>query len=53
MMHPPGPMLDSEFGRIQIFFAVLTLLLLFAAGQVARGFHHLEGQRVKGEVDIN
>ncbi len=42
VMHPPGPMLESEFGRIQIFFAGLTLLMLLAAWQLARWFHHLE-----------
>jgi hypothetical protein len=49
VMHPPGPMLDSEFGRIQIFFIVLSGLLLFAAWQVARWFQLLEGRRVKDE----
>ena len=24
VMHPPGPMLESDFGRIQIFFYILT-----------------------------
>jgi hypothetical protein len=38
VMHPPGPMLESDFGRIQIFFSVLTLILLFAVWQVARLF---------------
>ena len=42
VMHPPGPMLESDFGRIQVFFSVLTFLLFFAAWQVARLFHKLE-----------
>jgi hypothetical protein len=42
VMHPPGPMLDSEFGRIQIFFIILSGLLLFAAWQVARWLHNLD-----------
>jgi len=42
IMHPPGPMLESDFGRIQVFFLVLTLLLFSAAWQVARLFHKLE-----------
>jgi hypothetical protein len=36
VMHPPGPMLESEFGHIQIFFYTLTLLLIFTAWQFAR-----------------
>jgi hypothetical protein len=42
VMHPPGPMLESEFGRIQIFFMILTGLLIFAAWQVTRLFKNLE-----------
>jgi len=42
VMHPPGPMLESDFGRIQVFFIVLTLLLFSTAWQVARLFHKLE-----------
>ena len=41
VMHPPGPMLESDFGRIQIFFYTLTLLLFFTAWQVARFFHQI------------
>jgi hypothetical protein len=50
VMHPPGPMLESEFGRIQIFFVLLTLLLLFSAWQIARLFHKMEtgGIQTKG-----
>jgi hypothetical protein len=43
VMHPPGPMVESTFGRIQIFFLALTLLLVFAAWQVARWFRKAEG----------
>lgn len=42
VMHPPGPMLESEFGRIQIFFYTLTLLLLFTAWQVTRFLHKID-----------
>jgi hypothetical protein len=45
VMHPPGPMLESDFGRIQVFFSTLTLFLLFAAWQVARLFHRLESRK--------
>lgn len=47
VMHPPGPMLESDFGRIQIFFYFLTLVLLFAAWQVARLFQKLESRKVE------
>ncbi|HBX68081.1 MAG TPA: hypothetical protein DEH25_01475 [Chloroflexi bacterium] len=49
VMHPPSPMLDSDFGRIQIFFGALTLLLLFAAFQMARGFLKMDGSGPKTE----
>lgn len=42
VMHPPAPMLESDFGRIQFFFAGLTVLSLLAAWQVARWFISLE-----------
>ena len=42
VMHPPGPMVESEFGRIQLFFGGLTLLTILAAWQVARWFNTLE-----------
>jgi len=45
VMHPPSPMLDSGFGRIQFFFAALTLLLIFAAWQIARLFYGLRTKR--------
>ena len=41
VMHPPGPMVESDFGRIQLFFGALTALLIFAALQVARLFRKL------------
>jgi hypothetical protein len=49
VMHPPGPMLESDFGRIQIFFLTLNGLLIFAAWQVARWFYQLEGDKAKEE----
>jgi hypothetical protein len=49
VMHPPGPMLESDFGRIQIFFYTLTLLLFFTAWQVARWFRQFEGKKSKLE----
>ena len=42
VMHPPGPMLKSDFGRIQIFFYILNLLLFFSAWQVARWFRNFD-----------
>lgn len=42
VMHPPGPMVESEFGRIQLFFGGLTLLTILAAWKVARWFKSLE-----------
>jgi hypothetical protein len=51
VMHPPGPMLESEFGRIQIFFIILTGLLFFAAWQVTRLFKSLENPN-GGSSDI-
>ena len=47
VMHPPSPMLESDFGRIQIFFYSLTLLLFFAAWQVARWLWRGESGRMK------
>lgn len=49
IMHPPGPMLESEFGRIQIFFIILSGILFFAAWQVARWFYQLESRNLRGE----
>jgi len=45
VMHPPGPMLESDFGRIQIFFIILSGLLLFAAWQVARWFYNIDTKK--------
>jgi hypothetical protein len=42
VMHPPGPMLESDFGRIQLFFYSLTLLLLFTAWQFTRWMRTLD-----------
>lgn len=39
VMHPPGPMLESNFSWIQVYFAGLTLLACLAAWQVARWFY--------------
>ena len=47
VMHPPGPMLESDFGRIQVFFIILTLLLLFTAWQFARWMIELDKKRGK------
>jgi hypothetical protein len=47
VMHPPGPMLESDFGRIQVFFATLTLLLLFTAWQFTRWVKELDHKRGK------
>ena len=47
VMHPPGPMLESDFGRIQVFFIILTLLLLFTAWQFARWMMALDNKRQK------
>jgi hypothetical protein len=47
VMHPPGPMLESDFGRIQIFFSILTLSLFFAAWQVARWFKKIDERNLK------
>jgi len=48
VMHPPGPMLESELGRIQIFFIILTGLLFLVAWQVARLFKSLENPNIRG-----
>jgi hypothetical protein len=48
VMHPPGPMLESDFGRIQVFFTTLTLLLIFTAWQFARWMMELDNKRGKG-----
>jgi hypothetical protein len=48
VMHPPGPMLESDFGRIQIFFYILTLLLTFTAWQFARWMRKTERGRLQG-----
>ena len=47
VMHPPGPMLESDFGRIQIFFYSLTLLLLFTAWQFTRWIQQAQAGRNK------
>jgi hypothetical protein len=49
VMHPPGPMLESDFGRIQIFFLILTLSLFFCAWQFARWMRNIEERPMKGE----
>jgi len=36
VMHPPSPILDSDAGRIQLFFFGLVFLCLAAAWQIAR-----------------
>jgi hypothetical protein len=47
VMHPPGPMFESDFGRIQVFFYALTLLLLFTAWQFARWIRAVDNRRRK------
>ena len=42
VMHPPSPMLDSDASRIQLFFALLVLLTLLAAWQIARWWNYRE-----------
>jgi hypothetical protein len=42
VMHPPAPILNSDAARIQLFFAGLLLLTLFAAWQVARWWRQIE-----------
>jgi len=51
VMHPPGPMLESDFGRIQVFFYALTLLLLFTAWQFARWMCAVDNRRRKDEAE--
>ena len=46
VMHPPSPILNSDVLRIQLYFAALLLLALFAAWQTARIWHSLERMRV-------
>lgn len=45
VMHPPSPILTSDAWRIQAFFAVLLLLTLLAAFQLARWLFQLERVR--------
>jgi hypothetical protein len=47
IMHPPSPILSSESGRIQLFFALLFVLTVLAAWQVARFFHIFEIRSVR------
>ncbi|MFN2151605.1 MAG: hypothetical protein ACK2T5_08420 [Anaerolineales bacterium] len=49
VMHPPGPMIESEFGRIQIYFIMLIGLLLFAAWQVTRIFWKFESDKIQAK----
>lgn len=44
VMHPPSPILDSDAARIQLFFAVLLLLTLLAAGLLTRWLYRFERQ---------
>jgi hypothetical protein len=48
VMHPPGPMLESDFGLIQVFFATLTMLLLLTAFQFTRWMMELGYKRRNG-----
>jgi hypothetical protein len=42
VMHPPAPILDSNALRIQLYFAVLLLLALLGAWQIARWWRQFE-----------
>jgi len=42
VMHPASPILTSNAGRIQLFFAALLVTVLLTAWQVARWWHHYE-----------
>ncbi len=44
VMHPPSPILDSDAARIQLFFAMLLLLTLLAAGLLTRWLYRFERQ---------
>lgn len=45
VMHPPAPILNSDAQRIQIYFIILLLFTLLAAGQVARWWYRFEPAR--------
>jgi hypothetical protein len=42
VMHPPNPLQSDSAWRIQLFFAILTLLLLYTSWQFSRWFLSLE-----------
>jgi len=42
VMHPASPIFSSDAWRIQVYFAVLLLLTLLAAGMLARWAYRLE-----------
>lgn len=46
VMHPESPILNSDSRYIQIFFAALLLLALFAAGQLTRWLYQLDRSRI-------
>lgn len=46
VMHPPSPMLQSDFSIIQLYFGGLVLLMIVAAWQITRWLYHFETQCV-------
>jgi hypothetical protein len=47
VMHPPSPMLQSNFSVIQMYFAALVVLMILSAWQITRWLCHLETQAVE------
>ena len=45
ILHPDAPILNTDSGDIQIFFAVLVILILLWAWQIARLFYQWEAGR--------
>lgn len=42
ILHPDAPILNTDATGIQVFFAVLVILILLLAWQIARLFYHWE-----------
>jgi hypothetical protein len=47
VMHPPAPMLQSDFSLIQVYFGGLFILMILAAWQITRWLCRLETHPVK------
>ena len=47
VMHPPGPIFNSNAPRIQLFFSVLLIMTLLAAWQILRWLFRLEVKRLE------